>query len=107
MGATADVEAAGEDAFGGDASFGALLHDLPEGEDAGADLFFGRVGVLCGVGLRAIDGEGRVFEESYLVGEQEIGDGEVVLLRDGEEIGCAAERVGDGASTGEGLGGTL
>ena len=41
MGAAADVEAAGEDAFGGDAAFRALLHGLPEGEDAGADLVFG------------------------------------------------------------------
>ena len=43
VGAAADVEAAGKDAFGGDAALGALLHDLPEGEDAGADLFFGRL----------------------------------------------------------------
>ena len=42
MGAAADVEAAGEDAFGGDAALGAGLHGLPEGEDAGVDLVFGR-----------------------------------------------------------------
>ena len=40
MGAAANVEAAGQDAFGGDAALGALLHDLPEGEDAGANLLF-------------------------------------------------------------------
>ena len=35
VGSAADVEASGEDAFGGDASLGALLHGLPDGEDAG------------------------------------------------------------------------
>jgi len=107
MGATADVEAAGEDAFCGDTAFGAQLHRLPEGEDAGANLFFGGFAVLCGGGLGAIDGDGRVFEESNLVGEEKVGDGEVVLLCSGEEIGSAAEWIGDGASAGEGLGGTL
>ena len=40
----ADVEASGEDAFGGDASCGAGLHGLPEGEDAGFNLGFGSEG---------------------------------------------------------------
>ena len=41
VGAAADVEASGEDAFGGDAAFGALLHGVPEGEDAGLIFVFG------------------------------------------------------------------
>ncbi len=46
VGAAADVEASGEDAFGGDAALGAVLHGLPEGEDAGVDFFFGRLSWL-------------------------------------------------------------
>jgi len=38
VGAATDVEAAGEDAFGGYAAFRALLHGLPDGEDAFLDL---------------------------------------------------------------------
>ena len=38
MGAAADVEAAGEDAFGGDTALRAGLHDLPECENAVSDL---------------------------------------------------------------------
>ena len=41
MGTAADVEASGENAFGSDAAFGALLHGLPEGENADADLGLG------------------------------------------------------------------
>jgi len=40
-GAAADVEAAGECAFGGDTAFDAVGHGLPEGEDGGFDLVFG------------------------------------------------------------------
>src|ERR1700730_11874854 len=42
MGSAADVEATREDAFGGDAALGALLHGLPESESAVADFFYGR-----------------------------------------------------------------
>ena len=38
----------------------------------------------------AVDGDVGVVEQGDLVGEQEIGDGEVVLLRGGEEIFGAA-----------------
>ncbi len=48
-----------------------------------------------------------VVEEGDLVGEQEFGDGEVVLLCGGEEVGGAAEGIGNGAGASRGFGGAL
>ena len=89
-----NVEAAGQDALGGDAALCAALHGLPEGEDAGADLGFGGLerspvpcfsGEMWGGEGRAADGGEREalvgFEERTLVGEDELGDGEVGWTR--------------------------
>ncbi len=59
------------------------------------------------VRLWAVDGDGWVVEEGDLVCEEEFGDGEVVLFCGGEEVGGAAEGVGNGAGAGEGFGGAF
>ena len=106
LGAAADVEAPGEDAFGGDAALGGLPHDVPEGEDGGVDLLFGGGGGFARGGRGAGDAElGGVLEEGDLVGEDEVGDGEVVLGGEGEELGGARVGVGDGAGAGGGAAG--
>ena len=71
-----------------------LLHRVPESEDAGFDLLFGRG---CRVGGRAEgarDGERGIVEQGDLVGQHEIGDGELVLGGEAEQIGAAVEGVG-------------
>src|SRR5260370_21972345 len=59
--------------------------------------------IICGGGrgsCGAVDGDGRVFEDGYFVGEEQVGDRRVVLLWGGEEMGGAAEGVGNCAGAG-------
>ena len=82
MGATTNVEAAGQRAFGGDAAFGGGAHGFEEGDDARFDLGLGRLGGRRGDGSRAIDGGGVSLligaKEGELVGHDELGDGEML-----------------------------
>ena len=66
MGAAADVEASGEDAFGGDAAVGALLHGLPEGEDAGFGFSLREIATVRRAWLRAVDGVGSLRRATSL-----------------------------------------
>ena len=99
-GAAADVEAAGQGAFVGDAAVDAVLHGLPEGEDGGLDLLFGcegfehgrrrgEVGALRGDDAVDAARDGGVVEERDFVGEDDVGDGEAVFVGDAEELGGA------------------
>ena len=96
----AHVEAARENAAGGHAAFGRELHRAPEREDALLDLIAaeicgGKINVgpedsVCGGALVG-------FEQGALIGEDEVGDGELMSLRDGEEFSCAGEWIWNSA----------
>jgi len=83
--AATDVEAAGEGAFGGDATVDTVGHGLPKGEDGGVyGGFWGERdgGVIVAEAMDAVDAadDGGVGEEGDLVGHDELGDGEVVVV---------------------------
>ena len=110
-GAAANVESAWKDAFGGDTAFGALLHRLPEGEDALPDLVLKRKirkreirkwEIRAGGGSEAGAPYGcgglvpklRRVERAF-VGEDEFRDGHLMSTGGGEELGGVAEGVRD------------
>ncbi len=108
VGAAADVEASGKNALGRDAALDGLLHGAPEGEDAGLDLLFGRRCRVGGCAGGTRDGERGIVEERDLVGQQQFGDGELVLGGELEQLCGAAERIGHVArwgADGRGAGG--
>lgn len=114
-GSAANVKASGEDAFDLDAALGAGLHGPPESEDAGFDSFFWRLRlpwmrrpIFCGWrSFGTVDGDCGVVEKSYFVVEDELRDGEVVVLCGREEVGGAAEGIRNGALADCAFGGAL